>query len=114
MQVKYRADEVGSLLRPADLLAARANGTDACQLRSTEDRYILKFLAKQKESGFQVFSDGELRRRNFMSELTDAIDGFDLEDWIARDWDASRKTESGIGHRNRKQETQADACGELS
>lgn len=105
MQVKYRADQVGSFLRPADLLAARANGTDAGRLRSMEDHYILKFLAKQKELGFQIFSDGELRRRNFMSELTDAVDGFDMGDSIARDWDASQekpKVASVTGIVNRK------------
>lgn len=91
MQIEYRADHVGSLLRPADLLAARANGINAGRLRSMEDQYILKALAKQKELGYQIFTDGELRRRNFMSELTDAVDGFDLEDSIARDWDAARE-----------------------
>src|SRR5271167_3522184 len=91
MQIKYRADNVGSLLRPANLLAARAGGTDASRLRSMEDQYILKVLAKQKELGFQIFTDGEMRRRNFMSELTDAVDGFDLEDSVARDWDAGQE-----------------------
>jgi 5-methyltetrahydropteroyltriglutamate--homocysteine methyltransferase len=105
MPVKYRADQVGSLLRPADLLAARAGGTDTGRLRSMEDHYILKFLAKQKELGFQIFTDGELRRRNFMSELTDAVDGFDLQDSVARDWDASQekpKVASVTGIVNRK------------
>jgi len=105
MPVKYRADNVGSLLRPADLLAARAGGTDAGRLRAVEDQYILKALAKQKELGFQVFTDGELRRRNFMSELTDAVDGFDLQDSIARDWDAAQdkpKVASVTGIVNRK------------
>jgi len=91
MPVQYRADHVGSLLRPADLLAARVNGTDASRLRAMEDQYILKVLGKQKELGFQIFTDGELRRRNFMSELTDAVDGFDLEDSIARDWDVAQE-----------------------
>jgi 5-methyltetrahydropteroyltriglutamate--homocysteine methyltransferase len=105
MAVKFRADHVGSFLRPADLLTARANGTDASRLRAMEDQYILKALAKQKELGFQVFTDGELRRRNFMSELTDAVDGFDTDDAIARDWDASQakpKVASVTGVVNRK------------
>jgi len=100
--VAYRADHVGSFLRPADLLGARTSGTP---LRSIEDQYILKVLAKQKALGFQIFSDGELRRRNFMSELTDAVDGFDMEDAIARDWDAAQekpKVASVTGVVNRK------------
>jgi 5-methyltetrahydropteroyltriglutamate--homocysteine methyltransferase len=88
MSVAYRADNVGSFLRPADLLAARASGTP---LRKLEDQCILKALAKQKALGFQIFTDGEMRRRNFMSELTDAVDGFDMEDAIARDWDAAKE-----------------------
>ena len=102
MPVAYRADHVGSFLRPADLLAARASGTP---LRAMEDQYILKMLAKQKTLGFQIFTDGELRRRNFMSELTDAVDGFDMGDAIARDWDAAQekpKVASVTGVVNRK------------
>ncbi len=105
MSVQYRADHIGSLLRPADLLAARVNGTNSSRLRSMEDQYVLKVLAKQRELGFQVFTDGELRRRNFMSELTDAVDGFDVEDSIARDWDAAQekpKVASVTGIVNRK------------
>jgi 5-methyltetrahydropteroyltriglutamate--homocysteine methyltransferase len=105
MFVKFRADHVGSFLRPPNLLAARAGGTDASGQRSMEDQYILKVLAKQAELGFQIFTDGELRRRNFMSELTDAVDGFDLHDSIARDWDAAQakpKVASVTGIVNRK------------
>ena len=69
----------GAFWRPRDLLTARANGTDPSRLRAMEDQYILRALAKQKELGFQIFTDGELRRRNFMSELTDAVDGFDTD-----------------------------------
>jgi len=102
MSVAYRADHVGSFLRPADLLAARASGTP---LRKLEDQCILKALAKQKSLGFQIFTDGEMRRRNFMSELTDAVDGFDMGDAIARDWDAAQekpKVASVTGVVNRK------------
>ena len=91
MPVKFRADHIGSFLRTPDLLAARANGTNPSRLRAMEDQYILRALARQKELGFQIFTDGELRRRNFMSELTDAVDGFDTDDGIARDWDASQE-----------------------
>ncbi len=89
MPVAYRADHVGSFLRPGELLAARASGTSS--LRAIEDQYILKMLAKQMALGFKIFTDGELRRRNFMSELTDAVDGFDMGDAIARDWDAAQE-----------------------
>ncbi|MGA2511544.1 MAG: cobalamin-independent methionine synthase II family protein [Candidatus Acidiferrales bacterium] len=90
MAVKYRADNVGSLLRPAELLAARASRLDPVHLRALEDKLILRMLAKQKELGFEIFTDGELRRGNFMSNFTDAVEGFDLDGEIARDWDATQ------------------------
>lgn len=85
----YRADHVGSFLRPAELLEARQNAaSDPQRLRELEDRHILRILAKQKELGFELATDGELRRRNFMSDFTDAVDGFDLGDAVARNWKA--------------------------
>ena len=55
MPVKYRADHVGSFLRPADLLGARASGAAPERLRELEDQQILRVLAKQKELGFEIF-----------------------------------------------------------
>ncbi len=89
MPVRFRADHIGSFLRPPDLLAARANQTDPTQLRALEDQHILRVLAKQKELGFEIFTDGELRRRNFMSDFTDAVECFDLGDEVARKWGAA-------------------------
>jgi 5-methyltetrahydropteroyltriglutamate--homocysteine methyltransferase len=88
MGALHRADHVGSLLRPPDLLAARAAATDPERLREIEDRQILRVLATQKDLGFDIFTDGELRRRNFMSDFTDAVAGFDLGDAVARAWQA--------------------------
>jgi 5-methyltetrahydropteroyltriglutamate--homocysteine methyltransferase len=90
MPVLYRADHGGSFLRPKELLEARANGTGPARLRALEDQQILRLLAKQKELGFEIFTDGELRRGNFMSGFTDAVEGFDLGGTVARDWDASQ------------------------
>jgi len=90
MSFLYRADHVGSLLRPAELLEARRSaGDDQERLRSVEDRHILRILGKQKELGFEIFTDGELRRRNFMSDLTDRVEGFDLSDSVTRAWQAA-------------------------
>jgi 5-methyltetrahydropteroyltriglutamate--homocysteine methyltransferase len=87
----YRADHVGSFLRPSELLDARAQGVDASQLRAVEDWHIQRVLAKQKELGLNVFTDGEFRRSNFMSDFTDAVAGFDLGDAVSRQWDESGK-----------------------
>ena len=90
MTASYQADQVGSFLRPAELLEARRNASvNAEQLRALEDRHIQRVLAKQKELGFEIFTDGELRRRNFMSDLTDAVEGFDVNAPIARAWEAA-------------------------
>src|SRR5580658_2063218 len=90
MSLSYRAENVGSFLRPAELLEARRTaGDDPERLRSIEDRHILRVLGKQKELGFEIFTDGELRRRNFMSDLTDAVEGFDVDTPIARAWQAA-------------------------
>jgi 5-methyltetrahydropteroyltriglutamate--homocysteine methyltransferase len=87
----FSADHIGSLLRPPDLLEARKSVGNAQQLRALEDRHIQRVLAKQKELGFTIFTDGELRRRNFMSDFTDAVEGFDLGEGVARSWDAGDK-----------------------
>ena len=79
MSTPYRADHVGSFLRPPELLEARKSAANnGAQLHAIEDRQIDRVLAKQKDLGFEIFTDGELRRRNFMSDFTDAVEGFDL------------------------------------
>ena len=82
----YRADHVGSFLRPAELLAARSSHLPPEDLRALEDRHVLRALERQKELGFDVFTDGELRRTNFMSDFTDAVEGFDFGDSVSRKW----------------------------
>jgi 5-methyltetrahydropteroyltriglutamate--homocysteine methyltransferase len=87
MSTKYRAEHIGSFLRPPELLEARSNASfDPQQLRALEDKHILRALTRQKEMGFQIFTDGELRRRNFMSDFTDAVEGFDMGEATARSW----------------------------
>src|ERR1700740_1394901 len=90
MSSQFRADHVGSFLRPAELLEARASAAkDPQRLRVLEDQHIQRVLAKQKELGFELATDGELRRRNFMSDFTDAVEGFDLGDSLERTWEAA-------------------------
>ena len=65
----FRADHVGSLLRPAALLAARkahALGTLTAEaLRKAEDTAIREAVRRQQEVGLQAITDGELRRTFF-------------------------------------------------
>ena len=82
----YRADDVGSLLRPVELLEVRNSHLPPEDLRAIEDSHVLRVLERQKELGFEVFTDGELRRTNFMSDFTDAVEGFDFGDAVSRKW----------------------------
>jgi methionine synthase II (cobalamin-independent) len=87
MSFPYRADHVGSLLRPPEILDARQNPQiTAEQLRQIEDRHILRVLARQKDLGFRIFTDGELRRRGFMSDFYESVEGLDSGDEIERTW----------------------------
>jgi len=81
-----RADHVGSLLRPAELLRARTSRIAPSELEAVEDRHVLHVLQRQKEIGLDVYTDGELRRTNFMSDFTDAVEGFDFGDAVPRLW----------------------------
>jgi 5-methyltetrahydropteroyltriglutamate--homocysteine methyltransferase len=91
MATKYRADHVGSLLRPAELLQAHSGGRiDAERLRMLEDKHIQRVLERQKDLGFKIFTDGELRRVNFMSDFNDAVEGIDESDNLLRSWQASQ------------------------
>ena len=62
----FRADVVGSYLRPAELKAARedfaAGKIDAAALKAVEDKAITELVAKQKAAGLHVITDGEFRR----------------------------------------------------
>ena len=75
-----RADQVGSLLRPPELLQARidfsAGRLDREGLLAEEDRAILAALRRQRECGLDVFTDGEFRRASFMSGFVEAVEGF--------------------------------------
>jgi 5-methyltetrahydropteroyltriglutamate--homocysteine methyltransferase len=83
----YRADHVGSLLRPAELVDARKNpATTPAQLTELEDRHIQRVLQRQKDLGFRIFTDGEFRRLGFMSDFNDSVEGLDNAEAIARDW----------------------------
>jgi 5-methyltetrahydropteroyltriglutamate--homocysteine methyltransferase len=98
MSVEYRADQVGSFLRPTELKEARGTEPpDAERLRGVEDRCILKILAKQKELGFDIFTDGEFRRSNFMGDFTDAVEGFDFGDGVPRSWNTAAPSGPTLG-----------------
>ncbi|MBF8254555.1 MAG: Methionine synthase [Deltaproteobacteria bacterium] len=86
MATNYRADHIGSLLRPSELLQARSSNVGGAELRALEDKHILRVIERQKELGFKIFTDGELRRGNFMSDFNEAVQGIDEGVAVARTW----------------------------
>lgn len=76
----YRADHVGSLLRPPQVLEAHAafgaGRISAEQRREAEDRAILTALDLQKQVGIDIYSDGEYRRGNWAGDFAAAVEGY--------------------------------------
>lgn len=76
----FRADHVGSLLRPPEVLAAHADHAagqiSVERLREIEDRAILTVLDVQRQAGIDVLSDGEYRRSNWAGDFAAAVDGY--------------------------------------
>ncbi len=77
----FRADVVGSLLRPPYLKQARQRReagelTDAA-FKQIEDRAVDEAVALQTRAGLEILTDGELRRYAFYGHLIDAVEGFD-------------------------------------
>jgi methionine synthase II (cobalamin-independent) len=75
----YRADHVGSLLRPPELLAARTSFNEGKisreQLKEAEDASVLKALDAQKRAGLEIFTEGEYRRSGWSGAIRDAVEG---------------------------------------
>ena len=80
MSEAYRADHVGSFLRPAEVKEARAAFHDGRlpleQLHHVEDRAILAAIERQRSIGVNVFTDGEFRRTGFQNDVVEAVEGF--------------------------------------
>jgi 5-methyltetrahydropteroyltriglutamate--homocysteine methyltransferase len=76
----YRADHVGSFLRPPELLQARADQASGRitqeQLRAVEDSAVLRVIELQKDTGVSVYSDGEYRRGGWTGNFAPAVEGF--------------------------------------
>src|ERR1017187_7297982 len=75
----FRADHVGSLLRPHELLQARLrfnkNEITAAQLRSVEDDAIRTVVKMQEDIGLRGITDGELRRSSWHMDFLYQLGG---------------------------------------
>jgi 5-methyltetrahydropteroyltriglutamate--homocysteine methyltransferase len=79
----YRADVVGSLLRPPALKEARAEleqgALSPAAFKEIEDRAVDEAITLQESVGLDVITDGELRRTSFYGHFVDALEGFDAQ-----------------------------------
>jgi 5-methyltetrahydropteroyltriglutamate--homocysteine methyltransferase len=76
----YRADHVGSLLRPPEVLRAREDfgqqRISSEQFKAVEDRAVLAALDLQRQAGIEVLTDGEYRRHDWVGDFTSSVDGY--------------------------------------
>jgi 5-methyltetrahydropteroyltriglutamate--homocysteine methyltransferase len=84
MQPPFRAEHIGSLLRPAELLRAReehaAGKLDRERLSAVEDEAIRNVVTLQEDVGLQVVTDGEFRRGTYSDSFTrSGISGVSIE-----------------------------------
>ncbi len=110
MTNRFRAEQVGSLLRPPELLEARSAHAEGRltldQLRATEDQAILAALEKQHQIGIDVCTDGEMRRGSWLTDMADAVEGFVPQkvmlDWKGPGGGAEGSTAQAVGAKLRK------------
>jgi 5-methyltetrahydropteroyltriglutamate--homocysteine methyltransferase len=90
MTTIYRAEVIGSLLRPEYLKQGRldfaADRLSAAQFKWIEDRAVNQAIALQEEAGVDVVTDGEMRRSGFVAPLTDYVEGFEPIGLETRRW----------------------------
>ena len=91
----FRADHVGSLLRPQALLKARQrcydNEISREELREEEDRQIAEVVKKQEGVGLQSITDGEFRRAFFHLDFLEQLAGVTVKGSIEASSDAQEK-----------------------
>jgi 5-methyltetrahydropteroyltriglutamate--homocysteine methyltransferase len=96
----FRAEHIGSLIRPPELLRARdehaAGKLDRAALRAIEDKAIRGVVKLQEDLGLEVITDGEFRRGTYSDSFTSAgISGVKIELTEVAGWSSSQSH----GHR---------------
>ncbi|OTB01604.1 hypothetical protein M426DRAFT_323362 [Hypoxylon sp. CI-4A] len=90
----YRADQVGSFLRPKALLEARKQAAEGKlkpeELRELEDKYVADVVKKQLDAGLRSITDGEFRREWFHVDFLRHFSGVEL-------WGALQSTNVSVG-----------------
>lgn len=82
MSEPIRCEHVGSLLRPPELLEARrryaAGELGNAELKAIEDHGVDEAVALQEEVGVDIVTDGEFRRRGWLTHFFEAVAGFEI------------------------------------
>jgi 5-methyltetrahydropteroyltriglutamate--homocysteine methyltransferase len=90
MATIYRAEVIGSLLRPPYLKQARfdfaADRLSLAQFKQIEDQAVDEAIALQEKAGLDVATDGEMRRSGFVAPLSDYVEGFEAVAFDTRPW----------------------------
>ncbi len=101
--IHSRADVVGSLLRPPELIEAlqlrNKNKISTSEFKRIEDAAVDAALLLQEEAGLEVLTDGEMRRLSFQSQVCEAYSGFsewDLDAFLWGDWHSDEVGEKSI------------------
>src|SRR3954447_26678833 len=97
----FRADHVGSLLRPAELLAAREKRQlgvlSDIELRAIEDQCIRDVVKMQERTGLYGITDGEFRRTLWHADFLSKIEGVVVKEGVApnagRDFQGSNEVQ---------------------
>jgi len=78
-----RSEGVGSMLRPTELLQARAKHAAGelppAEFKRIEDQAVDAAIAAQEAVGFDVVTDGEMRRRGWMTHFWESVEGLEAE-----------------------------------
>ena len=111
-----RADVVGSLLRPPELLESQkryaAGELSAPEFKRDEDRAVDRAIGLQERAGLPVVTDGEMRRESFQSQLVEAVEGFSghtIDAWLWGDWHG----DEAVGDKNTERPPQLGVVGKL-
>ena len=80
----FRADHVGSLLRPKSITEAfkrhHAGEIDGKEFRAIKDAAIIDVIKLQEEAGLRSITDGEFRRASYWSRFVERVDGLEVRE----------------------------------
>ena len=97
----FRAEHVGSLLRPQELIEARlrreAGEIDADELHEIENIAIRDAVHLQEDAGLEVVTDGEFRRHTYFSDFFERIAPLEFDRNAEKGWDYTNATGEKVG-----------------